>query len=72
MFYKNVIPGSTSRLTTVDHNETYGRHILDKVVKRIKVENCIDIGCGGGNDLSIVKKISSQSSIVWRGFRVME
>ena len=56
MFFKNVIPGSTSRLTTVDHTETYGRHILKNIVKNINVSKCIDIGCGHGYDLSIVKE----------------
>lgn len=56
MIRKNFIPGSASRLTTVDHNETYGRHILEKIVKQVEISKCIDIGCGNGNDLSIVKK----------------
>lgn len=56
MIYRKVIPGSKSRLTIVDHNETYGRHILDKIVKRIEISKCVDIGCGSGNDLSIVKQ----------------
>jgi SAM-dependent methyltransferase len=56
MIYKKVIPGSTSRLTIVDHNETYGRHILERLVKSVKISKCADIGCGAGNDLSIVKR----------------
>jgi len=56
MIYKKVIPGSSSRLNIVDHDETYGRHILDKIVQRIKVEKCVDIGCGEGGDLSIVRQ----------------
>ncbi|MBP8994948.1 MAG: class I SAM-dependent methyltransferase [Bacteroidales bacterium] len=56
MIFRKVIPGSTSKLTIVDHNETYGRYILDKIVKNIEILKCVDIGCGDGSDLSIVKK----------------
>lgn len=56
MILKKVIPGSASRLTTVDHEETYGRHILEKVIQHLKINKCVDIGCGNGSDLSIVKK----------------
>lgn len=40
----------------MDHNETYGRHILKNTVKQIKISKCVDIGCGEGYDLSIVKQ----------------
>jgi hypothetical protein len=30
MIIRKVIPGSTSRLTIVDHNETYGRYVLEE------------------------------------------
>ncbi|MEP0905590.1 hypothetical protein NC969_08745 [Leptolyngbya subtilissima ST-M1] len=30
--FRQVTPGTTSRLTTVDHGETYGRHVLAQVV----------------------------------------
>lgn len=53
--FRKVIPGTTSRLTTVDHTETYGRHILDAVSKRLSVSLCVDVGCGSGDDLMIVK-----------------
>jgi len=55
MFLGKVLPGSTSRLTTVAHNETYGRHILKKIVSNKQLNLCVDLGCGGGTDLSIVK-----------------
>jgi len=63
MIYKKVVTGQASRLTSVDHNETYGRHILDKVVKNLKIEKCLDIGCGCGDDLSIVKKYYPQAEL---------
>lgn len=63
MIYKKVITGSTSRLTMVDHTETYGRHHLDKFVQYINVDKCIDIGCGGGADLSIVKKYHNSAKL---------
>jgi hypothetical protein len=48
MFIKKVIPGSTSRLNIVDHNETYGRHILQKIVINKQFCKFVDLGCGGG------------------------
>lgn len=52
--FKKVPVGTTSRLTFVDHNETYGRHIIDKVTKNLSLTTCLDIGCGTGNDLITV------------------
>ncbi len=63
MIFKKVIPGSTSRLTIVDHSETYGRHLLDKIIRNIKVEKCVDLGCGGGSDLTIVKKYYPEAEL---------
>ncbi len=56
MILRKVIPGSASRLNIVDHAETYGRHILEKVAASSTISKCVDIGCGSGNDLAIVKK----------------
>jgi ubiquinone/menaquinone biosynthesis C-methylase UbiE len=63
MIYKKVIPGSTSRLTIVDHNESYGRHILDSIVRRLQVSKCLDIGCGRGDDLNIVRKHHQEAQL---------
>lgn len=57
IIFRKVISGSTSRLNTVDHNESYGRHILEEFLKDKKITNCVDIGCGGGADLSIVSRL---------------
>ena len=54
MFFRKVVPGSVSRLTIVDHRESYGRHILQKAIKNKQIMNCVDIGCGDGSDLSII------------------
>jgi len=40
---KKVIDGSTSRLTIVDHEETYGRHILKNIAKKLKMETMEEI-----------------------------
>jgi len=63
MIYKKVIPGSSSRLGFVDHNETYGRHILDRIVKHFEIKKCVDIGCGGGSDLFIVRKYHPEAEL---------
>lgn len=64
MIIKKVIPGSESRLTMVDHNETYGRHILEKICKKITILNCLDIGCGDGIDLMVVKKYHPECRLI--------
>jgi hypothetical protein len=38
IIFEEVVPGSSSRLKTVDHKETYGRHILKKAVKNLSQE----------------------------------
>ncbi|MGE5680937.1 MAG: class I SAM-dependent methyltransferase [Bacillota bacterium] len=59
--FKKTIPGSGSSLNTVDHEETYGRHILDQFARQLHVEKCVDLGCGRGDDLSIVKNIHPEA-----------
>ena len=53
--FKKIQPGTTSRLTIVDHEETYGRSLLEKISKNWQVDTCVDLGCGHGTDLQIVK-----------------
>jgi SAM-dependent methyltransferase len=62
--FRKVLPGTTSRLTIVDHTETYGRHILDTVSKGLDVGLCMDLGCGSGNDLMIVKNNHPQAQCI--------
>ncbi|MBF0505378.1 MAG: class I SAM-dependent methyltransferase [Nitrospirae bacterium] len=54
--FRRVTPGTGSRLTVVDHAETYGRHVLRNVVQKLDVSLCVDLGCGAGDDLQIVMK----------------
>jgi ubiquinone/menaquinone biosynthesis C-methylase UbiE len=56
MFVRKVVPGSSSKLATVDHNESYGRHILEKAIEDKRILSCLDIGCGCGTDLSIISR----------------
>jgi ubiquinone/menaquinone biosynthesis C-methylase UbiE len=63
MFLRKVIPGSTSRLSIVDHNESYGRHILENILGDKQILSCLDIGCGGGSDLSIISKFHPQAEL---------
>jgi SAM-dependent methyltransferase len=49
-------PGADSRLKTVHHGETYGRHILDVVCRDATVGRCVDLGCGWGGDLMVVRR----------------
>ncbi len=53
--WNKVIPGTSSRLALVDHEETYGRHILRKASRGLNISLCVDLGCGAGDDLAIVK-----------------
>jgi ubiquinone/menaquinone biosynthesis C-methylase UbiE len=61
---KKVAPGTASRLTLVDHNETYGRHILEKNLIGLNISQCIDLGCGYGDDLLIVKKNNPKARLI--------
>lgn len=56
MIFRKVIRGSASSLNIVDHNESYGRHILEKCVSQLNINTCVDMGCGYGSDLMIIKK----------------
>jgi ubiquinone/menaquinone biosynthesis C-methylase UbiE len=56
MFLRKVAPGSTSRLAVVDHNETYGRHVLERAIRGLHIEKCVDLGCGAGDDLLVISK----------------
>jgi ubiquinone/menaquinone biosynthesis C-methylase UbiE len=62
--FRKVTPGTTSRLTIVDHNETYGRHILKKALKTINISYCVDLGCGNGDDLLIVKACNPKAKCI--------
>lgn len=68
--FKKVMPGTTSRLCIVDHTETYGRHILARIVKKMNVERCVDLGCGNGDDLLIVKKFNPKCKLIGVDFSV--
>ena len=56
----DIVPGSTGgqhRLAgLIDHDETYGAHIIDKMASTLtNVGTVVDIGAGSGRDLGIVK-----------------
>ena len=61
---RKVTPGTTSRLTLVDHAETYGRHVLAKVIKCQNVSLCIHLGCGNGDDLMVVREYNPGAKCV--------
>jgi ubiquinone/menaquinone biosynthesis C-methylase UbiE len=54
--FRKTKPGTASRLTIVDHTETYGRHILNKISASINISHCLDLGFGNGDDLRTIKK----------------
>ena len=63
--FRKVTPGTASRLTIVDHSETYGRHVLERVVSNlVNVSLCLDLGCGNGDDLLIVKNHNPRSKCI--------
>jgi ubiquinone/menaquinone biosynthesis C-methylase UbiE len=62
--FRNVTPGTASRLTMVDHDETYGRHILETALRNMNVSHCVDLGCGNGDDLLLVKERHAQASCI--------
>ena len=62
--FRKVTPGTTSRLTIVDHTETYGRYVLAKIIKSLNTSLCLDLGCGNGDDLMVVKKDNPKAKCV--------
>lgn len=63
MIFRKVIPGSASSLKIVDHNESYGRHILENCIRQFHIDKCLDIGCGDGSDLAIVRKYNPEAEL---------
>lgn len=61
--FRRVAAGTNSRLTSVDHRETYGRHVLASMAPKIDVTTCLDLGCGHGDDLSIVKQVHPNAKL---------
>ena len=42
----------------VDHNETYGPHIIEKFISKLhNLKTVVDLGAGRGRDLGIVKRL---------------
>ena len=54
---------STSRLKTVSFEETYGRHILRKVITNLDIRRALDIGSGEGHDLAMLRKHFPKASL---------
>ena len=52
----NTVDMPHPRMKYVDHHEVYGRHILDQWSSSIPCNYVLDLGCGNGSDLMIVKK----------------
>tara|TARA_Y100001968_G_scaffold84979_1_gene76105 strand:+ start:430 stop:1167 length:738 start_codon:yes stop_codon:yes gene_type:complete len=64
-------PGYTSRLDKiVDHRESYGRHLVKRISRKISPKSCLDIGAGDGIDLSIVKENSQDCELNGLDFRL--
>ena len=60
MSHDKVLPGSTGGqhqlAGLIDHTETYGAHVIEKLVGRMMgIGTVVDIGAGSGRDLAIVK-----------------
>jgi len=52
------------RMRFVDHQEVYGRHILDQWSQSITYNHALDLGCGSGSDLMIIKKNNPKAHCV--------
>jgi len=63
MIFRKVNPGSASSLGIVDHNESYGRHVLEHCIRHLHIAGCVDLGCGDGSDLSIVRKYNPNADL---------
>ena len=54
---------TTSRLKTVCFEETYGRHILRKVIANLHIQRALDIGSGEGHDLIALREYFPKASL---------
>ena len=61
---RRVRAGTTSRMTVVDHRETYGRHVLERFVRGSEVDTCVDLGCGSGDDLMVVRRLNPNARCI--------
>jgi ubiquinone/menaquinone biosynthesis C-methylase UbiE len=52
------------RMQYVDYRETYGRHILDSWSQTLDCKVVLDLGCGDGSDLLIIKKHHPQARLI--------
>lgn len=52
------------RMKFVDYRETYGRHILDQWSRTIPCDTTLDLGCGSGSDLLLVKGHHPQANCI--------
>ena len=60
----NTRAGTQSRMHFLDLQESYGRHILSHVLKKVpSINHCLDIGCGMGQDLTQVQHFFPQSHL---------
>ena len=55
---KNNLYGAHSIFKDKDYEENYGRHLIYKFFKNKKFKTVLDIGCGNGDDLLEMQKIS--------------
>jgi ubiquinone/menaquinone biosynthesis C-methylase UbiE len=60
----NTVDMPHPRMKYVDHHEVYGRHILDQWSSSIVCNDVLDLGCGNGSDLMIIKNRHATSHCV--------
>jgi len=49
----------------VDHNETYGPHIIERFISKLQyVTNVVDVGAGQGRDLELVRKFHPKTKTI--------
>lgn len=60
-----ITSGGQSRAFFVDHEETYGRHVLDAFLARTgPYADVLDLGCGSGDDLALVRGRNPTANLV--------
>jgi SAM-dependent methyltransferase len=53
----------------VDHNETYGRHVIRDFLRKVSPQTVIDVGAGPGTDLSTVHEIHPYARLIAVDFK---
>lgn len=54
----------------IDNNETYGRHVIRRMVEQVRPRSALDLGMGSGDDLLAVRDANPEAELYGVDFRL--